>query len=405
MAFPNSPHLAAGTGSQVGIITFWTKKEHVMHHVPQELYRVCSQLYSRDEGLSALLRSLAQHKDVRDIILTGVDLNGCYPAITALWNNGVVEGIIQGAPGYIDREIPSEAIDRIRSHVTLHDLTQVKKFSEVTTYIRSLTKKDPWGEPEVFPVAIISPPEIFPAPTQHIVCSRTLLQCAAQLIHRTQRFSTLQHVLFQPRFSSDLSSLPSAQTYVNYLFSSQEETYPIAWDAVAQSIQENHNYTCTVGQTLTALSVMHSGEECFLHASFSLCSVSEIVFFTYGLFTFAQQQGRDCSISASAVLVTPDTSLKEDLATVSVSRKDLSDPASNFLIRLQNNSIVVTHLGPDGKRLEVFSHRSGEELYRKIVSECRVSQLSHAAYLGYELGKAEVALKKGELYEQDQLIQ
>ncbi len=78
------------------------------------------------------------------------------------------------------------------------------------------------------------------------------------------------------------------------------------------------------------------------------------------------------------------------------------DPLGNFLIAVGNGEIVAAHAtttaGPSGQR---FTGRTAAEVYRAILAAGLVSQLDHAAYLGAELARAEMALQAGLPYRQD----
>jgi len=65
--------------------------------------------------------------------------------------------------------------------------------------------------------------------------------------------------------------------------------------------------------------------------------------------------------------------------------------------------IVVAHYPVDMKDKPDFfvSGEGAQEIYRTILKSNLVSELSHSAYLGYELGKAEIALSTGKGYTQD----
>jgi len=54
-----------------------------------------------------------------------------------------------------------------------------------------------------------------------------------------------------------------------------------------------------------------------------------------------------------------------------------------------------------GKINKVFKGSNAETLYRTVLSSVPLTRMDHAAYLGYELGKAETALKNNVKYEQD----
>jgi tetrahydromethanopterin S-methyltransferase subunit A len=94
------------------------------------------------------------------------------------------------------------------------------------------------------------------------------------------------------------------------------------------------------------------------------------------------------------------------------------DPAGFFYIYLDDarRNIVVEHYANvvkesggrsrtvSGKINRVFRGANAEILYRTIIGNGLVNLPDHAAYLGYELGKAETALKNNVKYEQDKPV-
>jgi tetrahydromethanopterin S-methyltransferase subunit A len=78
------------------------------------------------------------------------------------------------------------------------------------------------------------------------------------------------------------------------------------------------------------------------------------------------------------------------------------DPLGNFLITIEDGQIVAVHTttcgGPTGRR---FAGRTAAAVYRAILAAGLVSRLDHAAYLGAELARAEIALRAGLPYRQD----
>jgi tetrahydromethanopterin S-methyltransferase subunit A len=78
------------------------------------------------------------------------------------------------------------------------------------------------------------------------------------------------------------------------------------------------------------------------------------------------------------------------------------DPLGNFLIAVGGGQIVAAHAtttgGPTGRR---FVGRTAAEVSGAILAAGLVSQLDHAAYLGAELARAELALRLGVPYRQD----
>jgi len=65
--------------------------------------------------------------------------------------------------------------------------------------------------------------------------------------------------------------------------------------------------------------------------------------------------------------------------------------------------IVVINFATLGmeKPLKVIKGKSAESVYRRIIELGAVKKLDHAAYLGKELSKAEIALRTGKSYVQD----
>jgi dihydropteroate synthase len=65
--------------------------------------------------------------------------------------------------------------------------------------------------------------------------------------------------------------------------------------------------------------------------------------------------------------------------------------------------IVVIHFAAlmMNKPLKVIKGKTAESVYRKVIELGAVKKLDHAAYLGSELSKAEIALRTGKSYVQD----
>ena len=81
------------------------------------------------------------------------------------------------------------------------------------------------------------------------------------------------------------------------------------------------------------------------------------------------------------------------------------DSAGMFKIYVDRDNQCLVALHYTSNELEkpkrIFKGKTAEAVYTKIVTFGLVSQLDHAAYLGIELSKAEIALKTGKEYVQD----
>jgi tetrahydromethanopterin S-methyltransferase subunit A len=79
------------------------------------------------------------------------------------------------------------------------------------------------------------------------------------------------------------------------------------------------------------------------------------------------------------------------------------DKAGYFVIipRAEKGDIAVEHYSYDNKMLRTIEGRDARGIYWTIIQNGWVSQLSHAAYLGKELTRAELSLKHGFKFVQD----
>ncbi len=79
------------------------------------------------------------------------------------------------------------------------------------------------------------------------------------------------------------------------------------------------------------------------------------------------------------------------------------DPAGYFVIYpvTERRLVHIEHYANDNRLLHSLESASPRALYLKIIDEGWVTEMSHAAYLGKELFKAEFALRTGTAYLQD----
>ena len=75
------------------------------------------------------------------------------------------------------------------------------------------------------------------------------------------------------------------------------------------------------------------------------------------------------------------------------------DRSEGMLVAVHFTSIEMN------KPINVIKGKTAEIVYTKIMALGLVTQLDHAAYLGSELAKAEIALRTGKEYIQDSFVQ
>ncbi|WP_290899108.1 dihydropteroate synthase-like protein [Ferroglobus sp.] len=92
----------------------------------------------------------------------------------------------------------------------------------------------------------------------------------------------------------------------------------------------------------------------------------------------------------------PEGEFPKDFTKAEESRKFVRDPLGDFRIWISNGKIVCSH-----EKLTVVGEKA-KEIVDTVLKENLVSRLDHAAYLGRELKKAEIALQLGKNYVQDE---
>ena len=109
----------------------------------------------------------------------------------------------------------------------------------------------------------------------------------------------------------------------------------------------------------------------------------------------------ECKGYAEPVSSAPISTTPKILA--SESKKLKMDKAGYFIVipSLEKKIIVVEHYAYDNKLLHIIEGKDAPAIYSTIIENGWITELSHVAYLGAELAKAELSLKYGFKYIQD----
>lgn len=114
--------------------------------------------------------------------------------------------------------------------------------------------------------------------------------------------------------------------------------------------------------------------------------------------TISTCEYKECAEPVSATWI---SSVPKTLAAKP--KKLKMDKAGYFVVipSYQRKVIVVEHYSYDNKLLHIIEEKDVPSIYTTIIENGWISELSHAAYLGRELAKAELSLKHGFRYTQD----
>lgn len=77
------------------------------------------------------------------------------------------------------------------------------------------------------------------------------------------------------------------------------------------------------------------------------------------------------------------------------------DEAGYFVIFPQQDHIIVEHYAYDNTLLHTIKGSNARDIFWTIINNAWITELSHAAYLGKELTRAEIAMEHGWTYVQD----
>ncbi len=211
MPQPYQPHykpnqLICGTGT-TAIVSGWTVKEAIAKHLHPEAYAVIGQLYSPTRGISVLVRNLLLNPQVRHLIIvdaTREDRNaGSGRCLADFFAQGVRRGQTESGRdcwvinspivGYLDAELPLEAIAALRESITCHRVEDVKSALHLVGAIAQQPSPKPWGVPQRFPEAIVESSLKPGRRYGHRIEGRTIAETWVKLIHRIRRTGTLRN--------------------------------------------------------------------------------------------------------------------------------------------------------------------------------------------------------------------
>jgi len=99
-----------------------------------------------------------------------------------------------------------------------------------------------------------------------------------------------------------------------------------------------------------------------------------------------------------------DDGIERVLAASNIAYETQKDKAGNFYISVQGKKIVVEHFSPKNELLRVIEGQSARDLCITLIRNGWVSKLDHAAWLGRELLRAELAMHAGAQFVPDRTV-
>lgn len=443
----------------VGIVVLWTRKELVSQKIAAENYTVMGQLYSKHQGINALIVNCLANKNIRYLIVTGLDLSGSGETLKRLFTGGINGNrMVEGEENFVlDENIPLEEFENFRKNVELIDLRAVQNFAELNSVLEKFVQREGYGEDKIFSLSIPKIPEVFPSQITGLqVISPSIPKAWPLILDQIMQFGTLKESEYGEK-QKELLSFTSIITEDNetdwnrfFPFSREEmlayvpqvtsaiefqgveytygqrlrkpidqiaylaeklKTAPHSRRLVACTWNIEHDYNNPNSPCLVLVQCNMVEDKLFLTAFFR----SNDMFAAWPKNAFALRElqkiiARECRftlgnltiISQSAHIYEHDFAKTKEVINRTKTKFDWTpDPNGNFIITTRNGEIFVTHVNQGSKMLEEFHGKTALEIYRYIASKNKISVISHALDIGCELQKAEIALKIGIQYTQD----
>jgi thymidylate synthase len=201
----NQKQLICGSG-QTAIITGWTVKQSVAKHLNNEEFAVIGNLYSPTRGISPLIRNLLANPYVGFLVIlnaTKEDKNsGSCECLLDFFRQGFTKGksdlgrdcwvINSPIRGYIDIEIASESLEKLRTSIQCQEATSIE---ETINLVKSYSQKEamePWGKPLFF-LEEKKYPTLLPGERYgHRIEGKTIAETWVKILHRIKTTGTIR---------------------------------------------------------------------------------------------------------------------------------------------------------------------------------------------------------------------
>ena len=450
--------LYGASSKGIGLVTLWSRKEYVTKTVSQESYSVCGQLYSRSQGVNALIVNLLANKSMRYLIVTGLDLTGSGDVLCTLFEHGVNEKReIDGVDGFsLDGNIPLEQFEEMRRNVKLFDLRAEKNFEKINDLAASLRAEGSYGENVQLELSRPSLPEVFPTyAVGHTIHCSSIAAGWKMGLRKIFRFGALKRT----EYDEDSRELQSLFVVISNKSSEWCEDFPFSKEELASYLPQvtssvkfegvDYTYGERLRGGLDQISVIAEklvktpysrrfvastwrkqndlfevNPPCLVSLQFSVLDgrVNLFVFMRSSDFFAAWPKNvyaynellrevaskANLPIGSLAVLSQCAHVYSHDFEkALSVNKKQSKyeewnpDPQGNLVVSLREGEIYVSHVAQSGRVLEEFHGKTAIELYRYIASQDMISVISHGLDVGCELQKAEIALRLNIAYVQD----
>jgi thymidylate synthase len=453
--------------SNVGVATLWTKKELIGETLDKSKYNLVGQLYSK-KGINYIIRNILANPTTRTIVLCGSDLSGSGQALVNLIEKGLdaENKIIGVADAYIEKEIPTEAIEAFRKNVKVIDLREEQSPAVIAKTIDQYQEKiAAFAEPATYPEPEPPKTERFPSEGSIFrVSGENTADIWVDVLHKIMRFGTTK----TSHYDDDIRELlgvttvttnenPDEPNLPNWMLGlKREELFEYYQQYLTDHVQEGNPYgygnrmRAMRGKNQIEFIVKRIKEE---RDDRGACAV------TWNVDTDLGIKSRPCILLVQALVQDDKLNLiayirsndmfqawprnnlalmkvqKEIAEAVGIARGDLvvisasahiykkdwedankviknekklrciPDPRGNVVVAIdqEKGTIELSLLSPRGELTAQMTAKDSVDAMEKMTMADWISKLEHAMDLGKQLGWADLALKYGFDFRQDNM--
>ncbi|TAL48374.1 DUF4346 domain-containing protein [archaeon] len=451
--------------SPIGICTLWTKKESILENIPRGGFLICGNLRTV-QGINPMIKNILAKPTVRHIIMCGADLMKTGDALVKLFENGIDEnGKIIDSPGYIDSDIDPSHIEKIRQNVQLIDMRGrenevVEKVSEL-----SKTEASQFMEP-VFITQLETKPATIITDEAAFKVRGSIDEAWLQLVDVIMKFGTEKESEYKIKQKEiiDLTVVVEKESekmapwmkvtendlknyYANffgkdkpagvtYTYGNRLMNYPLpdgsTFDQVEHAVERLQRtphtrraiaFTWNVATDKDApdppciTQVVWNVKNSKLYETATIRSNDMFGAWPLNAYALRKMQkeiatklgiglGDLIIISNSAHIYENDWREAKVILDKHYTGKVVEfkqDRNGYFIVSVENGEIVVKFLTNEGMPTEhEFRGTKAQTIYRRILHANLISLMDHAAYIGHELARAEIALKSGTHFTQEE---
>jgi thymidylate synthase len=234
------------------IVTGWTLRQAIAKRLDPADYAAIGQLYSPTRGISVLVRNLLCNPHVRHLIAiaaTSEDHNagGC-ACVRDFFERGVTPGqtetgrdcwrINSEINGFLDSEIPLEAIEQLRANVQCHFVTSSRDACDLAKDLAKLATTEaiatPWGIPQEFPIET-STTHTRPGPRYgHRITGSTIADTWVKILHRIESTGTVRPTAYDGQWQELIDLVAVVSDEPRGLYFPEPNFLPVSREFLAE---------------------------------------------------------------------------------------------------------------------------------------------------------------------------